>query len=300
MIKYLATAVVLKCFSMNSITRKIYRQLGNAVAQKKRGNQDLDSYIERGDILVSLCKKYGVLKDGNHFLELGTGWLHWFGIYTRLHADIKVDLYDVWDNRQFDALKASFRNLRKTFDDNNRITDAQRDIFDLVEASCSNTDLYNKLNLAYTINPEGDLSGYESKSFDCVFSFHVMEHIGRSFISESIKDMYRILKPGAYCIHQIGIDDHLSHYDTKESPKNYLRYSLKMRKMIFENIVQYHNVCQGQEYIDMFSDAGFDIAEISRDKCDISDLKIHSDWSDFSQDDLETTIFTIVCHKPEI
>ena len=295
--KYALTAAALKCFSMNSFTRNVYRKLGNVIGQKKRENQNLDLYIERGDLLVSLCNKYDILKDGNHFLELGTGWLHWFGIYIRLHSDIKVDLYDVWDNRQFDALKKLFSNLKKIWGEDNRITERQTELFKLINFANSYTELYSKFNLNYTIDKEGSLKSYETDFFDCVFSFHVMEHIGKSFITESINDMYRILKPGAYCIHQIGIDDHLSHYDKKESLKNYLRYSTKIRKLIFENIVQYHNVLQGQEYLDMFIKSGFEIIEINREKCNISKLKIHDDWRSFSQEDLETTILTVVCRK---
>ncbi len=300
MIKYVFSAAALKLFSINSVTCNFYRKIGNVIGQKKRENQNLDSYVERGDLLVSLCKKYEVLKDGNNFLELGTGWLHWFGIYTRLHSDIKVGLYDVWDNRQFNALKKSFSNLQKIWDKEDRTTERQVELFKLISSSKSHDILYSNLDLTYTINKNGSLKNYKTNSFDCVFSFHVLEHIGKEFIGESINDMYRILKPGTYCIHQIGIDDHLSHYDKNESPKNYLKYSIKVRKMIFENIVQYHNVLQGQEYLDMFRKTGFEITEIDREKCNINNLKIHNDWKSFSQEDLETTILTIVCHKPKI
>lgn len=110
--------------------------------------------------------------------------------------------------------------------------------------------------------------------------------------------MFRMLKPGGFCIHQIGIDDHLAHYDSQASQKNYLEFSLTRRKYLFENIVQYHNVLQGDDYQNLFRKKGFEIIEIDRERCDISRLTIHDDWSNYSREDLETTIFTIVCHKP--
>ena len=49
---------------------------------------------------------------------------------------------------------------------------------------------------------------------------------------------------------------------------------------------------------DYFRNAGFDIVEIDRERCDIEGLRIHSDWTGYSREDQETTIFTIVCRKP--
>ena len=100
-----------------------------------------------------------------------------------------------------------------------------------------------------------------------------------------------------YSIHQIGIDDHLAHYDGKVSSKNYIRYSFSRRRYLFENVVQYHNVLQEDDYERFFANAGFEIVEVRRDRCDLSGLSIHKDWIGYSREDLETTIFTIVCRK---
>jgi len=70
-------------------------------------------------------------------------------------------------------------------------------------------------------------------------------------------DFHRILKPGGYMIHQIGIDDHLQHYDPAESPKNYLRFSDRAWKLLFENDVQYFNRLQACDWIDRIGSAGF-------------------------------------------
>jgi cyclopropane fatty-acyl-phospholipid synthase-like methyltransferase len=159
-------------------------------------------------------------------------------------------------------------------------------------------ELYRLFNANYTINSTGSLADYPDTAYDLITSFHVMEHIGRSFIEESIGHMFRMLKPGGYCIHQVGIDDHLAHYDSKVSKKNYLRYSLTNRKYLFENIVQYHNVLQGEDYHRYFRNAGFEIVDIDRECCDIAGLRVHRDWVNYSREDLETTILTIVCRKP--
>jgi len=269
-------------------------------AQKKRRQQSIDKYVERGDLLVALARKYGVLKDGAALVELGTGWIHWFGLYLALHVDgeVSLELYDVWDNRQLDALKGAFGKLAACWAHDSSVSAGQRERLASIQAVDSFDELYRRFNANYTIDSEGSLAAYPGDSYDAITSFHVMEHIGRSFIEQSIGHMFRMLKPGGYCIHQIGIDDHLAHYDSKVSKKNYLRYSLSRRKYLFENVVQYHNVLQGSDYRRFFSNAGFDIVEVDRELCDIAGLRIHADWSDYSREDQETTIFTIGCRKP--
>lgn len=300
MIKYLGAAVALKLFSLNSLTRKGYRGLGNRLGQSKRREQSIDKYIERGELLVVLARKYGVLDEGAALVELGTGWIHWFGIYLALHAkgDVSLELYDVWDNRQLDALKEAFRKLQEYRDGDGVLSEQQVKRLASIQDVQSFDELYNRFNARYTINSEGSMAEYPSDTFDAITSFHVMEHIGRSFIQQSVLDMYRMLRPGGYCIHQVGIDDHLAHYDSKVSKKNYLRYSLARRKYLFENVVQYHNVLQVADYKSLFKEAGFEIVEVERERCDISRLRIHHDWLKYSDEDRETTILTIVCRKP--
>jgi predicted SAM-dependent methyltransferase len=300
MIRYLAAAVILKIFSLNNLMRSSYRYLGNIFGQKTRQQQSIDIYANRGDLLVQLAKKYNVLKDGGAVVELGTGWIHWFGLYLALRTEknIKLELFDVWDNRQLDALKSAFNKLASHWKYDIGINPIQHSQLALIQTVDSFDELYRIFNANYTINSEGSLSSYPDASYNLIISFHVMEHINKNSIEKSIEHMFRILKPGGFCIHQIGIDDHLAHYDDKVSRKNYLQFSLSNRKYLFENIVQYHNVLQGADYQNLFLEKGFEIDEINREHCDISELTVHSTWKKYSQEDLETTIFTIICHKP--
>lgn len=300
MLKYLSAAVALKLFSLNGATRSGYRYLGNLVGQEKRGQQDINEYVIRGDLLVDLARKYGLLQNDAAVVELGTGWIHWFGLYLSMHAegDLQLELFDVWDNRQLDALKQSFAKLADRWEQENNTDTRRREALDAIQSAASFEDLYERFNAHYTISSEGSLAGYPAATYNAVISFHVLEHIGRSFIENSIGDMYRMLKPGGYCIHQIGIDDHLAHYDSRVSKKHYLSYSLSKRKYLFENVVQYHNVLQGEDYQRFFRDAGFEILETDRERCDIENLRIHPEWEGYSREDQETTILTLVCRKP--
>jgi predicted SAM-dependent methyltransferase len=232
-------------------------------------------------------------------LEIGTGWIHWFGLYLAMHAEKidSIDLYDVWDNRQLKALLTSFGELAKRWDKRS-LPEFQSDRMQRLLAVTSFEELYKEFQASYTVDQNGSLASYQTSSYDLVFSFHVLEHIGRDIINASVADIYRTLKPGGYTIHQIGIDDHLSHYDKSESPKKYISYSMAMRKRIFENVVQYHNVLQASDYIKIFQEQGFEVLELDRERTNISSVSVNKDWQGYSQDDLETTILTMVCRKP--
>ena len=124
--KYFLTAVALKAFSLNSVTRLAYRKIGNSIGQKRREKQNIDAYVERGDLLVETARQYGLLDRDITAAELGTGWIHWFGLYFALHSrkNVKLHLFDVGDGRQLNALKSSFSGLAGRWK-NNSNTDRQ-------------------------------------------------------------------------------------------------------------------------------------------------------------------------------
>lgn len=302
MIRYLAAAIGLKAFSLNSATRSAYRRIGNTLGQKKRiKHPDIPIYVERGDLLVQLARKYSLLSKDISAVEVGTGWIHWYGLYLALHAEknVQLELFDIWDNRQLKALKNSFGELARYWERSSDVSEQQRNrISSLLDAE-SFDEIYKQFNANYSLDENGSLASYPDENYNLVFSFHVLEHVGRENIDDAIGHMYRMLKPGGYSVHQVGIDDHLAHYDKGVSEKNYLTYSLSLRKLIFENAVQYHNALQVSDFLKCFERRNFEILEMEREKINIDDLSVHSDWKDYSQEDLETTIWTVVSRKPE-
>ena len=115
---------------------------------------------------------------------------------------------------------------------------------------------------------------------------------------ELVNYMYRTVKPGGYSIHQIGIDDHLSHYDKKVSAKNYLLYSDVMWKRFFENAVQHVNRLQMPNWLDIFGQGGFVFLEKLEESTNIDSLRIDAHYQCYTKEDLACTISTIVHRKP--
>jgi hypothetical protein len=128
---------------------------------------------------------------------------------------------------------------------------------------------------------------------------HVLEHVPTKYVPDLVNNMYRKLKPGKYTIHQIGIDDHLAHYDRKASQKQYVQYSDRTWRTFFENEVQYFNRLQMSEWLDAFRSAGFILEESIVEATDIASLKIASRFADYSHEDLACTILTLVYRKPD-
>ena len=105
MLRYAMSAVALKAFSVNELTKRAYRAMGNVIGERLRMRGTyVDTYISRGDLFRELSDRYEITPDGGQLLEIGTGWLHWHSIYHRLFNTVDISMMDVWDCRQFGAL----------------------------------------------------------------------------------------------------------------------------------------------------------------------------------------------------
>lgn len=168
-----------------------------------------------------------------------------------------------------------------------------------IAATTTFDELYKLLGFTYVINPAGDLDSFEDESFDLVFSFDVLEHIRSENLCDSIASYYRILKSGGYSVHQIGLDDHLTHYDRRASRKQFLSYSEFDWKLRFENQIQYFNRIPCSEFLTLFENCGFKRIKLSvlREPESIRDLSISKQYKDLSWEDLEATRAMLVHQK---
>jgi SAM-dependent methyltransferase len=303
MVKYIATALALKAFSLCKPTRVAYRYLGNKVGGRGRAHSEMpDYYVERVQRTLELARELHLFGTGSRVLELGTGWMHWEALTTRLFFDVTADLYDVWDNRQLDALKSYLHQLKREFGrlTNATVADKERAalLIETVMQVSSFEQLYQLLGFRYLLDPSGALRGVQAESYDVVVSAGVFEHLPRGAVPEYVRDTYRLLKPGGYAVHSINTTDHLHLYDRTASPKNYLRYSASQWALFFENEVQYINRLQRCEWLTIFDQAGFTCIEESGSRCDLTGLHIDSQYRRMDDISLETTSWNAVFQKP--
>lgn len=300
MFRYVLAALILKMFSANSVTKALYRKIGNILGQEIMKRENIDYRIIIGNLFVDICNKYSIVNLGDRLLEIGTGWIHWFSIYLRLYFDVSITMFDIWDNRYFFSMKSLFSKLKTSIKKDHANYDRIVKILEKILSANSFEELYKIFDLEYIIDKTGRLDQFPDKSFNCVFSSQVLEHIPPNQVNEEVSNIYRILKLGGYSIHAIGIDDHLSHYDKKESPKNYLRYSDKTWNRFFKNEVQYFNRLQMSDWLTLFDKEGFSLiykyAEIY--KYAMRALRINTKYQHYKKEDLSCTQLIIVHRKP--
>jgi hypothetical protein len=301
MTKYLLVAAGLKAFSCSPFTRRAYRKLGNTLGGKKRAQGRMPAYyLGRVKRMLRLAKVYGVPKDGDRLLEVGTGWLHWEAITTRLFFKVEGVLFDVWDNRQIAGLKNYLRQLGSMLDqlevDETQRTTA-RSLIAQIEQAGEYRDLYEALGFRYVVEPDGRVDQFENDSFDFIVSAAVLEHVLAADAPSLVQGMGRVLKPGGYSFHSINIRDHLHLYDKSASPKQYLRYPEWVWKTFFENKVQYINRIQRPDWLALFAQAGLDLVEEQTEPEELSGTKVAKPYRHYQASDLSCGGLTVLHRK---
>jgi len=304
MLRYQAAALALKFASVTPATRRLYRTIGNNVAG--RSTTDLSgSYAARGAWLIQNLRAFGLL-DGRELriLETGTGWMHFLGVTLALAGVAHVDLYDVWHNRQFDRLQRSFMTLRPHLATLGLTVEEQAkasSVLDKLQAATDFEELYHALGLSYVVDPDGELGPIASGKYDALCSIDVFEHVRFDSLRNNIAGMFRVLKPGGYSLHQVGLDDHLAHYDKSASPKQYIQFGDAEWNLRFDNDVQYFNRVTHDELRKLFLEVGFEEISVTteRDEESVACLpRIAPRFIGQSEDSLYATRGFMIHRKP--
>jgi cyclopropane fatty-acyl-phospholipid synthase-like methyltransferase len=304
MIAYLAAATALKFFSISPITKRAYRELGNAIGQRARLKRGLATWrLGSAAEILEIIERRRVIEAGDKLLEIGTGWVHWEATIIRLFYDVEITLFDIWDNRQLEAYKRFFSLFEEVMDkelglDSVRSGRAHK-LLQIIARANSFDDIYSALGFRYVIDPNGSLRQFEDESFSAIISCAVFEHIQRALLPEVIKNIHRLLQPGGYSIHGIDLGDHLSYYDPSASYKNYLRYSDNVWRYFFQNDVQYFNRVQRPEWLELFSKAGFDLVDEIAASTDIGSMKIATNYENLERSDLQCSGLKLIHKRPD-
>jgi len=301
MIKYLMEAGVYKFFSISPQMEMIYRIFGNKIGKRKRIKPGIPAhYYGRIKRYLNLQEKYNIFQDGDNILEIGTGWMHWDSIAIRLFFDVEATLFDVCDNRQLQPLKLKFSELAEQIDNEINIESSQHEhvhnILRNIASANSFDDLYRLLGFRYVTDNSGKLSSFQDESLNTIYSAGVFEHIHNDILNDFINDLYRLLKPGGYCIHTINMNDHYT--DRTLPDKYYLTFSDKVWKRFFENKVQYINRVQRSEWLNIFQKAGFELIDEESFNGNIEKIKLNKKYMSYDKKDMECVVLKVVYRKP--
>ena len=304
LIRYQAAAIALKLFSANRTTRTLYRHLGNSL--RGRGITDLGgAYTDRAVWLFGNLRDLGLL-DGRSMsaLEVGTGWMHFYGIVLALAGVPRVDLYDQWDNRQFARLQRSFANFDR-FLGPFQLTEAERQgalaKLETIRRASSLPELYAALGMRYFVEENGDLCALENSAYEVVCSTDVLEHVHLDALDAFVCSLYRVMKPGGVSLHQVGLDDHLTHYDRSASKKQYIQYGDRTWNFRYANSVQYFSRVTFDRLRASFRSAGFEEISCScdQDESAVNQHRIAPRFRDQSEQSLFAVRGYLVHRKPD-
>ena len=282
---YYVAAAALKTLSAHSVLRNAYRWVGN----RKRSNP---IWIPKSRWIWEQVVNEGVNTHGHTLLELGTGWVHAGSLYAALLNDAAIIAFDVWDNRSLYCTKNEISRVEKAIQasDDHSESDKNR-ASERADAACKAktfSELYDILNITYIVNDRG-IPRIPEASVDMIYSQDVLEHVSRDMFTSSIQEWKKILKPSGRFLALVGLDDHLAHYDSSRSMKEYLYHSDFTWKHLLSNRLQYINRLTATEIIDLFRKNNFEVENFELERCRVDLAAVHPCYKWQTQDDMEAT-----------
>lgn len=158
------------------------------------------------------------------------------------------------------------------------------------------TEMLTALGSQYLCNGIVDLRALPGRSVDAMFSNAVLEHVRREEFSETIRELFRIQKPGGFSSHQIDLRDHLG------GALNSLRIShQRWESPLFAQSGFYTNRLRSSEILAIFTDAGWEVLECIERRWDglpTPRAVLHPEFGHFTDQDLLVNGVRMVVRRP--
>jgi|SRR6516225_3567227 len=282
---YYVAAAALRALSAHSALRRTYRWVGNR-------RRSFRVAIPKTRWIWEQVTTEGVDTKGHTLLELGTGWIHGGSLYSALLVDAAIIAFDVWDCRSLYCTKNEIARVAEAIQgaEGHSASDKKRASERAAAALRAKTfpELYDVLNIKYLVDESG-LPPIPEASVDLIYSQDVLEHVNRSDFIFAIEAWKRVLKPSGRFLALVGLDDHLAHYDSSKSMKEYLYHSELLWKHLLNNRLQYINRLTATEIVDLFQRNGFDIEDVGVERCSVELARVRPCYKWQAQEDLEAT-----------
>lgn len=156
--------------------------------------------------------------------------------------------------------------------------------------------LLAQVNARYLTNGLASLRGLDDDLVDFIFSEAVLEHVRRSEFEETVRQTFRLLKPGGYASHLIDLQDHLD--DSL--------HSLRFRRATWESdwfarSGFYTNRLRARTLESIFAAAGFE--QVARDvvvwpALPVARRALDAEFADLDDNDLRTKRLRLLLRKP--
>ena len=269
----------------------ISHRLWNWLGLFKHGKMQDFLYAQR--VFTSHLTMAGLLdKEGNKdkvVMELGPGESLFTAILAKAYSFKKVLLVDV------DVFVLPDLDTYKKF--SLWIDDANENLRGLSIQNCENLEsMLTTLDSQYLTNGLNSLKKIPDDYVDIIFSQAVLEHIYKHEFIETVKELWRVLKPGGVSTHDVDFRDHL------ESSLNNLRFSDQIWETSWiRSSGFYTNRILLGEMVRIFDEQGFDVEILNKMewvKIPIPKKKLHPQFRVLCDDDLKISVATLRLRKP--
>ena len=213
---------------------------------------------------LALLKEAGFSPRGRSILEIGPGWHPVFALLYYLAGAERITLVD--SQRLMDArlLTGTSTELFTKYGETIAAElgmgmDELRSRLLPPEASTFVEKLaFYRIEYLAPADVCNDLR--KGQRFDLITSIDVMEHIPPEMVKNILNECYEIMEENGRMMHLIDHCDHWSFVDSKLSSVHFLKYGDRAMGLLYRlNPLEYQNRLRHDDYIQLFSDAGFSI-----------------------------------------
>jgi hypothetical protein len=262
MLRYYTWAVTEKSLSRVPGGKSLYRRVGRVVKAKTQGT---GPQLATSFPLARKAKE--LTPPGGTILDVGTGWFHHDAFLLYLIDDYTIYLFDIEDRGELEYIRNYITYLRDNIEwvSNELAIDAGRAHDKLTELLRlpDRTSIYERCNFIPCITDQLDRPFLPERSIDFMVSNCVLVHIRPHMLLPEMRTLRRMLKQGGAMYHMLGHDDHWAFHDPAMSwPSfNYLRYSERAYRVLFDTQLEYHNRIVRPEWLEIFSRSGLKVEE---------------------------------------
>lgn len=261
----------------------------------------LDEYRIQVKQIILINQREPISK--KNVLEIGPGWYSISGLIFWLLESNTIYWVDTRYNFQLDLTKKYASALISISEEVSSDLGIELNVVQeklrQVELCESDTDFFKLCNITYDAPGDACLMDIKNKSIDLMYSWGVLEHIPWSDLCKIFENSKLYFSDEGRHYHNIGMHDHF-HSAGLNNGVNFLKYSKFQWKLIAGNQYAYHNRNRGIDYIRLIEKNNFKITYQWEELLDLNlialdKLKIHSDFSTYSREELATSHLLVEC-----
>jgi SAM-dependent methyltransferase len=261
--------------------------------------------------LVELVREAEGSVVGARIVDIGSGWRPFIPFVLRLAGARRVITLDVnpWMDKRY--AWETYRALRDRLDEvASKLELAEKDVRDAFPHLDSQTmelrAILDAFGVEYRCPADASATTLDGSSIDIVLSSNVLEHVPPSELALIHRESLRILRPGGLAVHRFNPQDHFAEIDSTITGANFLRYSERDWHWLGGSGLSYHNRLRCRQHRQLVVRAGFEVVvdRVRQDGVALQairsgELPLHSDFSDFTPEELAADYMWLVARKPD-